>query len=213
MSLTAQTGRRAIRVRFPGLSRTSLAGQSFRRFDFTTCVIRMLRSPWQREPISRRSRLHSTIAVTANTYLHLVEAVQLSHADRIEAILGGAVASAISGSSEPNLNTPVPQRCHATPLRIKNARQIGHKNLAPTGFDPRLAVSAVPLHFALTVPVRPPKIDGKVRSLARRPYLTVVSFFYFEQHTSRSGCGSSDRAFAGFQGDDHRERHSGDRVE
>ncbi|MFY9886322.1 MAG: tyrosine-type recombinase/integrase, partial [Candidatus Cybelea sp.] len=38
---------------------------------------------------------HSTISVTANIYVHAIEAMQRTHADRIEAVLGDAVASAI----------------------------------------------------------------------------------------------------------------------
>ena len=37
---------------------------------------------------------HSTITITANTYIHAVEALQRGHADRIEAILGNAVEGA-----------------------------------------------------------------------------------------------------------------------
>lgn len=38
---------------------------------------------------------HSTISVTANIYVHAIEAMQRTHADQIEAVLGDAVASAI----------------------------------------------------------------------------------------------------------------------
>ena len=56
---------------------------------------------------------HSTIAVTANTYIHAVEAMQRGHADRIEAILGDAVASVMDRPSAPLTDASVPQRCHA----------------------------------------------------------------------------------------------------
>ncbi|MGB6519170.1 MAG: tyrosine-type recombinase/integrase, partial [Candidatus Cybelea sp.] len=56
---------------------------------------------------------HSTISVTANIYVHAIEAMQRSHADRIEAVLGDAVASAIGEKAATNAATSVPQGCHA----------------------------------------------------------------------------------------------------
>jgi integrase len=38
---------------------------------------------------------HSNIAITANTYIHAIDAMQRDHADRIEMVLGEAVSNAI----------------------------------------------------------------------------------------------------------------------
>jgi integrase len=78
---------------------------------------------------------HSTIAITANTYVHAIEATQRRHADRIEAILGDAVTGALSQSPK-NPGESVPQRCHAPRLPMKKARNHGLGMVAPTGFEP-----------------------------------------------------------------------------
>ena len=77
---------------------------------------------------------HSTISITANIYVHAVEAMQRAHADRIEAVLGGAVASAIGG--EPVTATLVPQPCHALTSKPKIARIYRRNVVAPAGFEP-----------------------------------------------------------------------------
>jgi|HubBroStandDraft_6_1064221.scaffolds.fasta_scaffold00002_22 integrase len=81
---------------------------------------------------------HSTIAITANTYIHAIEAMQRAHADRLEAVLGRVVASAIGEKAGPIAATSVPQRCHATPRTTKNARKIRRFEIAPAGFEPAL---------------------------------------------------------------------------
>jgi integrase len=78
---------------------------------------------------------HSTISVTANIYVHAIEAMQRGHADRIEAILGEAVAGAMAGPSQVGLKTSVPQRCHVQPLAMKKARKYRPESLAPAGFE------------------------------------------------------------------------------
>jgi integrase len=78
---------------------------------------------------------HSTIALTANTYIHAIEAMQRGHADRIEAILGEAVASAMAGPSQVGLKTSVPQQCHVQPLVMKKARKYRPELVAPAGFE------------------------------------------------------------------------------
>jgi integrase len=80
---------------------------------------------------------HSTIAVTANTYVHAIEATQRRHADRIEAILGEAVASALSRNPK-NPGESVPQGCHTPLAPMKKARNHGLGMVAPTGFEPVL---------------------------------------------------------------------------
>jgi hypothetical protein len=75
---------------------------------------------------------HSTIAVTANTYLHVTEAMQRSHADRIDAALG----EAISGSMTAFPTQPVPARCHKAAKVTKKPRGYRVSVVAPTGFEP-----------------------------------------------------------------------------
>jgi hypothetical protein len=81
---------------------------------------------------------HSTIAITANTYIHAVEAMQRGHADRIEAILGDAVASGMASAGRPAFEASVPQRCHERTTPTKNARRIRRFDVAPAGFEPAL---------------------------------------------------------------------------
>ena len=84
---------------------------------------------------------HSTISVTANIYVHAIEAMQRAHADRIEAVLGDAVASAIGEKAAANAATSVPQRCHPLPIAIKKARKYRPDLVAPAGFEPLLGGS------------------------------------------------------------------------
>ncbi|MGH7683705.1 MAG: site-specific integrase [Vulcanimicrobiaceae bacterium] len=72
---------------------------------------------------------HSAIGVTANTYLHLVEALQKDHANRIDSVLRGALDEAVSQGSGP-------QRAHKAPTQMKKARQIELSVVAPTGIEP-----------------------------------------------------------------------------
>ncbi len=81
---------------------------------------------------------HSNIAITANTYIHAIEAMQRGHADRIEAILGDAVASAMGGSSQAVSDASVPQRCHAQRKITKNPHGYAGILVAPAGFEPAL---------------------------------------------------------------------------
>ena len=78
---------------------------------------------------------HSTITITANTYIHAVEALQRGHADRIEAILGNAVEGAIRVETGPALTASVPQPCHACIPPTKNARDYRRNVVAPAGFE------------------------------------------------------------------------------
>ncbi len=80
---------------------------------------------------------HSTIAVTANTYVHAIEAMQRRHADRIESILGDAVSRAI-GRDPQAPGESVPQRCHTHLATTKKPRKYGVSLVAPTGFEPVL---------------------------------------------------------------------------
>jgi integrase len=80
---------------------------------------------------------HESTAITSRIYLHAIEALQEDAAARIDVLLGDAVASAIAEPLGPSkLVESVPQRCHATPLPIKNARRIKRFLVAPTGIEP-----------------------------------------------------------------------------
>ncbi|MGZ3553465.1 MAG: tyrosine-type recombinase/integrase [Vulcanimicrobiaceae bacterium] len=86
---------------------------------------------------------HSTIAITANTYVHVIEAMQRGHADRIEAALGVAVTSAMGGVEQAALEESVPQRCHAGVSPMKNARKHRRYMVAPAGFEPAYRLADV----------------------------------------------------------------------
>ncbi len=88
---------------------------------------------------------HESTAITSRIYLHAIEALQEDAAARIDALLGSAVSSALAkplGSvtlrqaQGDNAVESVPQRCHAQPLPIKNARTIERFVVAPTGIAP-----------------------------------------------------------------------------
>ncbi len=80
---------------------------------------------------------HESTAITSRIYLHAVETLQDDAAARIDALLGNAITSALAKPSVPSkLGESVPQRCHATPLPIKNARKIERFRIAPTGIEP-----------------------------------------------------------------------------
>lgn len=81
---------------------------------------------------------HSTISVTANVYVHAIESMQRNHADRIDAMLGNAVASVIGGTSKALISAAGPQPAHATLPRMKKARKYRPIELAPAGFEPAL---------------------------------------------------------------------------
>lgn len=69
---------------------------------------------------------HSTIAITANTYLHAVEVLHSEAAGRLDDLLRGALAT-----------QSVPQRCHTEPAGKKKARRSGLSMVAGLGFEPR----------------------------------------------------------------------------
>jgi integrase len=70
---------------------------------------------------------HESVAITSRIYIHAIDALQADAAARIDALLGPAIAGAMS---------LVPQPCHATPLLKKNARKIRRYLVAPTGIEP-----------------------------------------------------------------------------
>jgi integrase len=74
---------------------------------------------------------HSTIAVTANTYLHVAQSLQERHAAQLDSLVGGAVTEALAAGSGP-------QRAHAQPIVMKKARKYRTIEIAPAGFEPAL---------------------------------------------------------------------------
>jgi len=80
---------------------------------------------------------HSTIAVTANTYLHEVESLQQAHAARIDAALGSAVTDALAVVNGPS-ELPGPHPAQSPPLEAKKPRGCRVSLVAPTGFEPVL---------------------------------------------------------------------------
>jgi len=81
---------------------------------------------------------HSAIGVTANTYLHAVESLQKSAADRIEDVLGEAVGFGLATAPDAKNRCSVPQRCHKAAATTKKARGYRLSLVAPTGFEPVL---------------------------------------------------------------------------
>ncbi len=83
---------------------------------------------------------HSTIAMTANTYVHAIEALHRDAATRIDTLLGRAVSDAIRLPAEIGADSvpkgAVPQRCHKRSVTKKKARGYGLSVVAPTGVEP-----------------------------------------------------------------------------
>jgi len=80
---------------------------------------------------------HESTAITSRIYLHAIESLNEDAAARIDALLGKAVTSAVAQPRIPSKSAEsVPQRCHVTPLPIKNARKIERFVVAPTGIEP-----------------------------------------------------------------------------
>jgi integrase len=75
---------------------------------------------------------HSTISMTANTYVHAIEALQRDSAARIDVLLGAVVDKAIG----PGRSIPVPQRCHTRKPPAGKPRYDGLFVVAPTGVEP-----------------------------------------------------------------------------
>jgi integrase len=78
---------------------------------------------------------HSTIDVTANTHVHAIRSMQRSHADRIDAMLGETVATAISDTPKSVVCNSGPQQAHALPLTMTKARKYEPKEIAPAGVE------------------------------------------------------------------------------
>ena len=80
---------------------------------------------------------HESTAITSRIYLHAIESLNEDAAARIDALLRSTVTSAAAG---PRIRSKpvesVPQRCHAMPLPIRNARKIERLMVAPTGIEP-----------------------------------------------------------------------------
>ena len=74
---------------------------------------------------------HSTIAVTANTYLHIAQSLQEKHAAQLDSLLGSAVTEALAAGSGP-------QPAHKCTPIAKKARKIKTILVAPAGVEPAL---------------------------------------------------------------------------
>jgi integrase len=80
---------------------------------------------------------HESTAITSRIYLHAIESLNEDAAARIDALLGNAVAGAVSQPRIPSKPTEsVPRRCHTTPSAIENARKLERFRVAPTGIEP-----------------------------------------------------------------------------
>ena len=79
---------------------------------------------------------HSTISITANTYLHVTGGLERGHADRIEEMLGATVVRALLAPGGENRETSVPQPCHTGSAPMKNARRNERLLVAPAGIEP-----------------------------------------------------------------------------
>lgn len=78
---------------------------------------------------------HSTITLTANTYLHASDSLQRDAAARIDAVLGAEVAGAMTAYGERASEASVPQRFHMNIDAKIKARGDGLLMVAGTGFE------------------------------------------------------------------------------
>ena len=78
---------------------------------------------------------HSTISMTANTYIHAVEALHRDAAVRIDGLLGATVSGAIARAVDTASARTVPQRCHISPASKEKARRSGPNVVAPTRIE------------------------------------------------------------------------------
>lgn len=79
---------------------------------------------------------HSTIAMTANTYVHAVEALQSEAAGRIDTLLRSAVEGATGSKQDAGRGAFVPQACQSERVSTKKPRRSGDFMVAPTGVEP-----------------------------------------------------------------------------
>jgi hypothetical protein len=70
---------------------------------------------------------HSTISMTANTYIHAIESLQRDAADRIDVMIGRVVDAAIAGGSGQAPASPGPPRAYATVSTKKKPRGKGFR--------------------------------------------------------------------------------------
>ena len=77
---------------------------------------------------------HTDIGTTANLYAHVTETLQARHAERIESIMGSALAAAIAGGER--IVAPGKSNVsHKSVTRAKKARGCGLSLVAPTGIE------------------------------------------------------------------------------
>jgi len=71
---------------------------------------------------------HSSIGITANVYMHVVESLEEAHASRLDSLLGDTIAGALAAG-------PGPQRAHNRSLAMIKADGIKRFEIAPAGFE------------------------------------------------------------------------------
>jgi ribulose kinase len=78
---------------------------------------------------------HTDIGTTANLYAHVTEALQAQHAERVELIMGGALATAVAGGDRAVLGASKSNVSHKSAMRRKKAREYKPFLVAPTGIE------------------------------------------------------------------------------
>ncbi len=79
---------------------------------------------------------HADIGTTANLYAHVTETLQARHAERVESVMGGALATAVNGTDSPDLTHSKSNVSQKPAFRIKTAHKYGHSMVAATGIEP-----------------------------------------------------------------------------
>ena len=79
---------------------------------------------------------HADIGTTANLYAHVTATLQARHAERVESVMGGALATAVNGTDSPDLTHSKSNVSQKPTFRIKTAHKYGHSVVAPTGIEP-----------------------------------------------------------------------------
>jgi integrase len=79
---------------------------------------------------------HADIATTANLYAHVTETLQAHHAERVEHVMGGALAAAVNGPGALDFTHSKSNVSQKPPLGMKAAYKYKHSVVAPTGIEP-----------------------------------------------------------------------------
>jgi class 3 adenylate cyclase len=79
---------------------------------------------------------HADVGTTANLYAHVTETLQARHAERVESVMGGALATAVNGTDAPDFTPSKSNASQKQGFRIKMAHTNGPSLVAPTGIEP-----------------------------------------------------------------------------